>query len=330
MIRVPREAISNHSAAQEAAEECLHSGGTAVDAVLAAYFALAGATPWGMLAPLTILVAGSGSGVRVIDGRARQPGLGIERPVRYTNEGAAPLLARAAAPTTAAAVSVASSRFGHESLPQLAALGARIARNQGAHQRAALISRFGDARALILQDRTFLAEVAEHVPRFEGALLQPADLAIKGADVLPCQPSCTLAGIQAAFPPWYDPSSTRTAAPGARPPFHLLVLASERGNLAALLLRQPEKVIPLFDGEVELPAVGQPALRGVPRLRPGTPLPLAAPMAVLWKGMRVTHMLGSIGEGPILEEEVTALLNSEGPSGLTLRAGTLLAVCCQA
>jgi gamma-glutamyltranspeptidase/glutathione hydrolase len=325
MARGPRDAISNHPVAQDAADECLLAGGTAVDAVLAAYFALAGATPWALLAPLTILVAGSGSGVRAVDGRARQPGLGIERPVRYSDEAAAPLLARASAPATAAAVSVASSMFGHEPLPRLATLGARIARKQGARERAALITRFGSARAWVLQDRTFLAEVAERVPRFEGALLQPADLAIEGADVLPCEPSLKLAGVQAALPPWHD-----LAAPSASStdPSPLLVLASERGNLAALFLHHPGRAIPLFEGEVELPAVGQPVLRGVPRLKPGSPLPLAVPLAVLLEDARATHVVGATVGEQIREEEVEMVLTQEGQDGLTRRAGALLAARC--
>jgi gamma-glutamyltranspeptidase/glutathione hydrolase len=321
MARGPREAISNHPIAQDAADECLLAGGTAVDAVLAAYFALAGATPWGLLAPLTILVAGSGHGIRAVDGRARQPGLGIERPVRYDDDAAAPLLARASAPATAAAVSVASSMFGSESLPRLATLGARIARKQGARERAALITRFGSARAWVLQDRAFLAEVAERVPRFEGALLQPADLTIEGADVLPCQPSLTLAGVQAAFPPWYAPASS-PISPGSSP---LLVLASERGNLAALFLHHPGRIIPLFEGEIELPALGQPVLRGVPRLKPGSPLPLAVPLAVLLEGARATHVVGATTGEQIHEEDVATLLTQEGQEGLTRRAGALLA-----
>lgn len=369
--------------------------------MLASYFALAGATPWGLLAPVTLLVAGSGTGVRAVDGRARQPGLGVERPVRYNDDASAPLIARASASATPAAIAMAASMFGRESLVKLATLGARIARKQGARERAALLTRFGSAKAWVLQDRAFLAELAERVPRFEGALLQPADLAIEGADALPCEPTLSLAGVRLALPPWHelaapsaslspatgpspatgaDPAATSAptntddptspeaapgadpaipgaaavgsagpdaaatpgasaprialagaspalsaaAAPLAPPSFCFLAMACERGSLAALLLRQPARSVPLFDGEVDLPALGQPVLKGIPRLRPGASLPLSAPLAVFFDGSRLTHIGGTTAE-QFSEQELTALLAQGTMMGLTQRAGTILA-----
>jgi gamma-glutamyltranspeptidase/glutathione hydrolase len=392
MAKGPRDAISNHPTAQEAADECLLAGGSAVDAVLAAYFALAGATPWGLLAPVTLLVAGSGTGVRAVDGRARQPGLGVERPVRYNDDASAPIIARASASATPAAISMAASMFGRESLVKLATLGARVARKQGARERAALLTRFGSAKAWVLQDRAFLAELAERVPRFEGALLQPADLAIEGADVLPCEPTLSLAGVRLALPPWHElaaapsaspsptpgpspaagapantddpaspdaapgadpaspdaavgsaslaatpgapaprielaeasPALSAAAAPLAPPSFCFLAMACERGSLAALLLRQPARSVQLFDGEVDLPALGQPVLKGIPRLRPGASLPLSAPLAVFFDGSRLTHIGGTTAE-QFSEDELAALLAQGTAMGLTQRAGTILA-----
>lgn len=348
MSKGSREALTNHPIAQEAAHKCLQAGGSAVDAVLAAYFAFAGATSWGLLAPVSILLAGSGSGIRAIDGRARQPGQGIERPIRYDNRESAPLIARASAPATVAAIGTAATMFGQETLSSLALNGARIARKLGARKRAELITRIGSAKSWMLQDRSFLHEIAERVPRFEGALLQPSDLAIGNTEVAPCEASHSLAGSQAALFPWHDPSApaplpttplpstvellaegveldTSSHFLGLSGSFRLLTLVTERGSLAALLLQQPEHTIALFDGEVDLPVLGQPVLKGVPRLRPGSPLPLSAPLAVLFDGPRPTSIVASL-DADFKESELEKLLLPKGEEKLTERVGNTLIV----
>jgi hypothetical protein len=101
-------------------------------------------------------------------------------------------------------------------------------------------------------------------------------------------------------------------------------MACERGSLAALLLRQPARSVQLFDGEVDLPALGQPVLKGIPRLRPGASLPLSAPLAVFFDGSRLTHIGGTTAE-QFSEDELAALLAQGTAMGLTQRAGTILA-----
>lgn len=317
MARSPRAAITNHPDAQEAADECLRAGGTAVDAALAGYFALAGATTWALLSPVTVLVAGGGAGVRFVDGRARQPGQGIERPLRYADAGSPPLLALASAPATAAALSQTASQFGRDTLVRLAAYGVRAARKQGARARAALIERVGSAKSWALQDRSFLAEVAERVPRFEGALLQPSDLAIEAVDVAQGEPSTLLAGHPLALPPWHDPT--------AHPAGTALVLTTERGGMAGLLAMRPARTIALFDGEVDLPALAAPAIKGVPRLRPGSPLPVAAPLVALLERERATHLIGSL-DADLDGDDIETLLAANVPHDLTARSARSLAV----
>lgn len=316
MARLQRAVLTNRPEAQEAAEECLKNGGSALDAALAAYFAVAAVTPWGLLAPVTILVAGSGVGVRAVDGRARQPGQGIERPVRYQDEASAPDFTRASAPGTAAAISLAASMFGRQTLVRLAHQGARLAKKQGARTRAAMIERLGSAKAWALQDRAFLAEVAERVPRFEGALLQPADLTAESVEVVACEPTAQLGGLPAALPPWHDPTATA--------PARALHLVSERGSLAGVISAAPTRSIALFDGELELPALAEPMLKSVPRLRPGTPLPMSAPLAALFDGARAI-MLAGTSEDAFNEAELAGIVAQRGLFGLSLRAGQTLA-----
>ncbi len=271
--RSGRAVLTNSPASQEAAAETLKTGGSALDAALAGFFAEAAVAPWALLAPITIVVAGSGSGVRLLDGRARQPGQNVERPVRYSSLAEAPDFALAAVPTTVAAVSLAATMFGMTTLPKLVGPAVRLAKKQGAPERAALISRVGSAKAWAMQDKGFLGEIAERVPRFEGALLQPSELAIERVDVLATELTERLAGVPAMVPPWHDP--TRKA------PGRLVILVADRGALAGLIVERPSRTVALFDGEVEWPAVASPLLKGVVRVRAGTPVPMTAPLAVV-------------------------------------------------
>jgi gamma-glutamyltranspeptidase/glutathione hydrolase len=56
--------------AANAAREVVATWGSAADAVVAGWFALAGTNAEGLLAPVLALVAGPGAGARLFDGRA--------------------------------------------------------------------------------------------------------------------------------------------------------------------------------------------------------------------------------------------------------------------
>lgn len=298
--RAGRAVLTSHPAAQEAAAESLRLGASAIDAALTGFFAAAGATPWALFAPVTIVVAGSGSGVRLLDGRARQPGQGVERPVRYATLDQAPAFARVAASSTVAATSLAASMFGQKTLRQIVAPGVKLAKKHGAKQRAALLDRVGAARAWAMQDKDFLGEVAERVPRFEGALLQPSDLMIERVEVTPLEPTTKLAGAPAVVPPWHDPDH-RAAG-------HLVVLVADRGSLAGLVVEQPPLGVALYDGEVELPALAAPPLKSVVRVKAGTSLAMSAPIAVVRDATSLL-LVGTTG-GQLDEGEIATLLSN--------------------
>jgi gamma-glutamyltranspeptidase/glutathione hydrolase len=73
-VRLRALARSNDPVCEAAAGVELAKGGTAIDAVLAGYFAAAGAYPGVLLGPVTLLLGGTGSGDRAFDGRVGQPG----------------------------------------------------------------------------------------------------------------------------------------------------------------------------------------------------------------------------------------------------------------
>ncbi|MGA7118553.1 MAG: hypothetical protein WBY94_00575, partial [Polyangiaceae bacterium] len=73
------DAVASESHVAQAARDGL-SFGNAVDAVVAGVLVAAAESPSVFLGPFQMLVAGAGAGVRAIDGRVRQPGLGVPRP----------------------------------------------------------------------------------------------------------------------------------------------------------------------------------------------------------------------------------------------------------
>ena len=62
------------------AMESLLPKANAVDLVIGGVFAAAALEPSVLLGPVQVLLGGVGSGLRAIDGRTRQPGLGAPRP----------------------------------------------------------------------------------------------------------------------------------------------------------------------------------------------------------------------------------------------------------
>ena len=70
---------ASEGSAGEAAREAL-AFGNAVDAVVAGVLMAAAETPSVFLGPVQILVGGHGAGLCAVDGRVRQPGLGMTRP----------------------------------------------------------------------------------------------------------------------------------------------------------------------------------------------------------------------------------------------------------
>src|SRR4051812_9922053 len=115
-VRARALAISNDPLAEEAAQAQLAQGGSAVGAVLAGFFAAAGGYSGVLLSPLSILVAGIGTGGRAFDGRLRQPGLGTKRPRGFLPDEAIPIAARVAVPAGVAAAAVANAYDGAKSL----------------------------------------------------------------------------------------------------------------------------------------------------------------------------------------------------------------------
>jgi hypothetical protein len=266
-FRLRSLARSNDPICEGAAGEELAKGASAVDAVLAGYFAAAGAYPAVLLGPVTLLVGGTGSGDRAFDGRVRQPGKGAKRPRGTLPGEEPPRAAYVGVPCSVPALAVALGYGGTASLGRLVQAGIALARERGAERRAAVLSRVGEVGALSFSEPELSRVLVRSFGAPSGGLLTPADFA--RPEQLDAQASRD-AGRLAA--PW---------AAEAKSPFlrGTTVSAIDVNGLfvAAAFECQPEA---LYVEELELsaPLLAVPTLRGVPRTAPGTPLAAAAPV----------------------------------------------------
>jgi hypothetical protein len=255
-------ARSSHELAEEVARGVLAAGGGALKAALSGYFAAAGTAPGVLLAPLTLLVGGTGEAARAFDGRVRQPGLDGRRPRGFLPGEPVPVAARAAVPQGIAALAVAAGYHPGVSLAACVRPGVQAAKQAGAARRAEMLEFVGGhgagALAAPLLARDWLAELG---PVSGGACTQ-ADLAPRGDLDAPCfeQPLGFASPFETAGAP---------PLPGRE---HALVAVDVAGLFVALAFAELDEGAPLLGGELLAPLLGEPVRRGVPRLRPGAPL----------------------------------------------------------
>ena len=269
-LRLRALARSNDPACEAAAMDLLAAGATALDAVLAGYFAAAGFYPAVLLGPVTLLLGGTGSGDRAFDGRVRQPGKNAKRPRGTLAGEEPPLAARVGVPYSVPALAVALGYGAQSGLSRLVQSGVALARERGAERRAAVLARVGEVGALAFSEPEVSRALVRAFGAPNGGALTPADFARpEGLDVPAIRSEPPKARLAA---PW----ASEAAAPFAR---GSVVSAVDVNGLfvAAAFETQPEAS---YVGELELsaPLLAAPTLRGVPRVAPGAPIAAAAPI----------------------------------------------------
>lgn len=269
-------ALSDAPTADSAAKLALVDGASALSAVTAAFFALAGERPGVLLAPLTLIVGGVGQGSRVFDGRPRQPGVGEKRPRGFLQSDAVPGAARLAVPMSVAALAVASAYQGGLSLASPARAGAAIAKKAGSARRAALLTFVAEAGGNVLGhpgvSRTLLANFGPA----EGGTLGPRDLeASASLDSQPAQDGRVLR------PPWHDvaPSSSY-GTHGAIEARRGIAAVDASGTFAVLHFVELGNVLRVEEFDVAIPALGAPVMRGEERTPVGSAISLGAPLSL--------------------------------------------------
>ncbi len=306
---IARAAFATDPNALEAASAALAEHGTAADAVVAGWFALAGEHPGVLLAPLVALVAGPGIGARAYDGRAAQPGAGVPRP-RGTRE--EPTIAsHAAAPRGFEMALLLLAESGKASLAVHAARGVARARAVGAPRRASALERVGALGAPAIRSGTIAEALVRVAGVNAGGLLTPEDLAhapTTSADAVTSAP--TRSGARVVSLPW--PSAAASAAP------EVILAADANGVVAALATyprgRELASTLRAEEYELELPLFAEPVRRGVPRVPPGTLLPIGGDVAILDAGSAFRAAVARLSGGGLERATLeTALADHELP-----------------
>jgi hypothetical protein len=271
-------AIANDAVAEQAAQEFLSLGGSAVGAVLSGFFAAAGAYAGVLLGPVSVLVGAVGSGVRAFDGRPRQPGMGVKRPRGFRSTEPIPDAARVAIPTAVAAVLVAHAYDGSQKLGGIIKAGTRQARRSGADSRAALLSRVRAAGAAALTEAEFARALMRVAGASQGGVITPADFGTVPEIDQVATPR-TVGDVELLEPPWA--AQPGEPAPGSDIGTGSAVCAVDvRGVFAALCYRRVHDGFPIDEVELEAPLCAAPVQRSVERVAPGSRLPIPAPIAI--------------------------------------------------
>jgi gamma-glutamyltranspeptidase/glutathione hydrolase len=251
----------------------------AVDAVVAGVFAAAAKHAGVLLGPVQMLVAGAGVGPRAIDGRTHQPGKGAVRPRGFRVGEAIPAAARVAVPALPAALAAALATFGTATLGRALAPAIEIA-TRVAPGRAELFARLGQ-RGPTLTAGGAADELVAVAGPLAGGLLTIEDLEELRPAIVVVEPS-RLGARRGITVPW-DGVAVRNPHETSLDSLHTHVIAAvdARGTLAIACYEAPEDGLEVRALELLAPFGAIPVMRGEPRVRPGTPCPAAAPLALV-------------------------------------------------
>jgi gamma-glutamyltranspeptidase/glutathione hydrolase len=274
--------LANDPVAEEAAQDFMTPSGSAVGAVLAGFFAAAGAYAGVLLGPVSVLVGGVGQGVRAFDGRLRQPGLGIKRPRGFTAAEPIPDAARVGVPCGVAAALVAHAYDAGQSLGSVLRAGVQRAERSGAPARARLLQRIRAVGAAALAEVSFTRALLRVAGPSEGGLITPSDFAALPEVDVPALERPGWGGILAE-PPWARDLAGLGEHPGLGIGYCVCAVDA-RGVLATLCYRRVDAGLGIGELELEAPLSAVPVRRGVARFAPGKPLPAPAPIGLRREG----------------------------------------------
>ena len=296
-------AAATDPVARGAAEGVLASGGSAADAIIAAFFATAGADASVLLGPSVTLVLGGGAGARAFDGRSLQPGLGAPRPRGLLPSDGVPAAARAAVPRSLSMLALLHLQRGRARLRDLVRAGVEAAEAAECLERARILRSAGELGAIALRSAGVVDALVANAGPVAGGALTSTDLleAMPGDHAA----STTEDGdVSVALAPWDAPTAWRRVE---------LVVAVDAWGLAAGLVYAPaDGGVPVPELQLVLDAAGAPVLRGTPRARPGAvvamPIPLGLARVGGPKPLRVA--LGVRGPRGLEPADVVAVASS--------------------
>jgi gamma-glutamyltranspeptidase/glutathione hydrolase len=297
--------VSSVPAVAEAAS-AIFPRGNAVDAVVAGVFAAAALSPSVLLGHVQLLIGGPGAGPRAVDGRVRQPGLGVPRPRGFKEGEAIPEVARVGVPALPAALCTALASAGSATLSQVLAPARELSKKT---PRARVFERIVARGASAVTDAVVARPLVELAGRVAGGLLTEDDLAGVRPVLAPCAPR-EIGELRLATCPW---SALASDPPGAFEPaehVHVIAAGDIHGLTAIACWEQRAEGSAVEALGLTAPWTAEPVRRGEPRVRPGEPRPAAAPIALVLRGGFLELALGASAQSDaekILGEILTRL-----------------------
>lgn len=324
--RLQRAAVASSPEVEAAAEELLRKG-NAVDGAIAGVFAACAMSPGVLLGPVQILVGGGGSGLRALDGRVRQPGIGAPRPRGFRDDEEVPDAARVGVPWLPATLSVAVATAGTATFAQVMGPALALAKGSPRHEVLAKISQRGP-RAI--EERPLSGELLALAGRTSGGLLTSDDLSSQRPEVHSASRHLLRAlGDPAAARGARGRSASKTsteadggaqrvviALPWANdeagtpaPPVGKVVIATTRsvatvdrnGSFAIACWDEGVEGLVIGDLGLRAPFFAEPVLRGETRVRPGDARPAAAPIALVGSDAGPEFGFAAFGAGDAYE-----------------------------
>jgi gamma-glutamyltranspeptidase/glutathione hydrolase len=296
-----RAAGASEAHAAQAAREVLAQG-NAVDAVIAGVLAAAAESPGVMLGPVQILVGGPGAGLRAVDGRVRQPGLGVARPRGLVAGEPVPAPSLVGVPALPAALAAVHASLGSASLLRTATPAIERARAVSA-ERARVVEAFARRGAGAFTDEALVGELTAVAGRAASGLLTHDDLAAVRPAVVACDERA-LGPSGVLLVPWRAQGAALDASAA-----HVVAAADTRGILAVGCYEAPLEGVAVPALGLVAPAFAAPVMRGEPRVRPGEPRPAAAPIALRAKRGVADLALG-IAQAAAAEESLAAIIDA--------------------
>jgi gamma-glutamyltranspeptidase/glutathione hydrolase len=257
--------------------------GNAVDAVVAGVLVAAAESPSVLLGPVQVLVGGAGAGLLALDGRVRQPGLGVPRPRGVLSGHQVPSEARVGVPALPATLATALASAGSSTLLQAARPAIEAARVQSP-ERARVLETVARRGAAALTDDATLVELLAVAGRAAGGVLTREDLAAVRPAIVSCDERTLEEGILHA--PW------RSGAAADGSSTHVVAAADSRGLAAVACFEAPLEGLAVAPLGLIAPLFAAPVMRGEARVRPGEPRPVAAPIALRARRGLVDLVLG--------------------------------------
>jgi gamma-glutamyltranspeptidase/glutathione hydrolase len=257
--------------------------GNAVDAVVAGVLLAAAESPSVLLGPMQMLVGGAGAGLLSIDGRVRQPGLGVPRPRGVLPGQPVPTAARVGVPALPGAAAAALAAAGSATLLRVAGPAIEAAR-AASLERARVVEAVARRGAAALTQEAFAVELIALAGRAAGGVLTREDLAAVRPEIASADERSLPRGILTL--PWrmipgLDASAT-----------HVVAAVDARGLAAVACYETRAEGLAFPALDLLAPFFAAPVMRGEARVRPGNPRPAAGPIALLAAAGRIELALG--------------------------------------